>query len=99
VKTITQIYLRPGTPAMYQVNNNDNVAYTKNQLQVVKSDEVQPSTKGQTTFLIDKILSKIKQKGKIYYKVLWDDGSETTEPRSMLMQDVPDLIKDFDKKK
>jgi hypothetical protein len=40
---ITQLYLRPDQPPMYQVNHNENVAYTKNQLQVVKPDEVKPS--------------------------------------------------------
>ena len=98
VQEITQIYLRPGFCPMYQVDNNTNVAYTKNQLQVVKEDEVKPSTKGQTKFIIDKILEKIKKKGKIFYKVLWNDKSETIEPRSLLLEDVPDLINDFDKK-
>jgi hypothetical protein len=99
VQEITQIYLRPGYCPMYQVDNNTNVAYTKNQLQIVKEDEVKPSTKGQTKFIIDKVLEKIKKKGKIYYKVLWDDKSETIEPRSMLLEDVADLIEEFDKKK
>jgi hypothetical protein len=83
---------------MYQVDNNTNVAYTKNQLQVVKENEVKPTTKGQTKFIINKILEKIKKKGKIFYKVLWDDKSETIEPRSMLVEDVPDLINTFEKK-
>ena len=99
VQEITQIYLRPGFCPMYQVDNNTNVAYTKNQLQVVKEDEVKPTTKGQTKFIINKILEKIKKKGKIFYKVLWNDKSETIEPRSLLLEDVPDLINDFDKKK
>jgi hypothetical protein len=35
IHTITQLYLRPGQPPMYQVDNNRKVAYTKYQLQVI----------------------------------------------------------------
>ena len=44
---ITRFYLRPDQPPMYEVDNNSKVAYTKYQLQIVKDDEVKPSTKKQ----------------------------------------------------
>jgi hypothetical protein len=37
-----------------------------------------------------------KKNKKIYYKVQWDDGSTTEEPRDMLYKDVPQLIDDFE---
>jgi hypothetical protein len=41
-------------------------------------------------------LNHFVKKKKIYYKVLWDDGSTTEEPRDMLYKDVPQLIDDFE---
>jgi hypothetical protein len=94
---ITTFFLRPNQPPMYQVNNNNNVAYTRNQLQIVK-DEIQPSSKLQQKFIISKILTKERKKNKIFYNVKWSDNSTTLEPRSTLIKDVPQLIKEFDEK-
>jgi hypothetical protein len=95
---ITTFYLRPDAPPMYQVNNNQNVAYTRNQLQIVKPNEIKPNPKLQTKFIVSKILSKEIIKNKIMYKVRWSDNTETVEPRSKLIKDIPQLIKEFDEK-
>jgi hypothetical protein len=97
IHKITQIYLRPDQPPMYQLDNDKQVAYTKYQLQVVKDDEVLPSTEGQKKFAIKRLLKRFKLKNKIYFEVLWGDGSKTNEPRSSLIQDVPLLIEEFEK--
>ena len=69
---------------MYQLDNNTNVAYTKYQLQTVKSDETIPTTSSQSKFVVKKLLKRFKLKNKIYFEVLWGDDSRTNEPRSSL---------------
>ena len=39
---ITRVYLNPAKPALYKLGDNSNVAFTYNQLQVIKPDEVAP---------------------------------------------------------
>jgi hypothetical protein len=98
VHTITQYYLRPAQPPMYQVDNNTKVAYTKYQLQVVKPDEIAPSTSSQNKFVVKKLLKRLKLKNKIYFEVLWGDNSITNEPRTNLIKDIPLLVKQFESK-
>jgi hypothetical protein len=56
-KPITQIYLRPNQPPMYKIGDNKNVAYTKNQLQIVPVNEIKPSAKLQEKFIINKLIA------------------------------------------
>jgi hypothetical protein len=93
---VTQVYLRPDMPPMYEVDNDDNVAYTRNQLQVVKSDEKRPNKKLQRKIVIGEILERIKRGNRIFFKVLWSDGDITEEPRNKLHEDVPGLIEEFE---
>ena len=95
--TITQIYLRPAQPPMYQLDNNKRVAYTKYQLQVVKDNELPPSTLSQHKWNVKKLLKRFKLKNKIYFEVLWEDGSKTNEPRANLIKDIPDMVNQFEK--
>jgi hypothetical protein len=39
---VTRVYLRPAAPPLYKVGENENVAYTFNQLQPVKDNEIAP---------------------------------------------------------
>ena len=96
-KPITQIYFRPDAPPMYKVGTNDNVAYTKNQLQVVKENETRPNVNLQTKFNVDRLIRRFKKGNKVMFRVRWSDGSETDEPRSQLNKDIPQMIKDFEK--
>jgi hypothetical protein len=96
VRPVTQIYLRPDQPPMYKVGDNGNVAYTKNQLQIVKDNEVKPSNKVQKKFEVEKIIEKFKKKNKWYYKVLWSDGDITEQLKSAFTNEVPDIVKDFE---
>ena len=96
IHTITQFYLRPNQPPMYQLDNDKRVAYTKYQLQVVKSDETVPTTSSQNKFVVKKLLRRFKLKNKIYFEVLWGDNSKTNEPRTSLIKDIPLLIKEFE---
>ena len=96
VRKITQIFLRPNFPPMYKVDHID-VAYTKNQLQEVKGNENVPHSQLQRHYVIDRLLKRYKVRNKIVFDVLWSDKSTTQEPRTNLILDVPDLVKQFEK--
>ena len=105
IRTIERILLRPGYPPMYLLNGDPQTPYTKNQLQVVPEDEEAPPSsviRGQpTTFVVQKILDKKKMKGKIFYKVRWkgfDKSHDSWEPRSNLMEDIPETVKEYELK-
>ena len=73
-------------------------SYTKNQLQVVKEEALPGAPK---KFIVEKILEKKKEKGKIFFKIKWKGfpaDKNSWEPRTQLIKDVPTLIKDFEKK-
>ena len=92
IRQITRLYLRPGQPPMYQVDDNMKVAYSRGQLQVVSADELRPTNQSQHKFIIEKLLKRFKTKNKVYFQVLWD----TNEPRTNLMKDVPELVEQFE---
>jgi len=101
IREITQILLEPGQPPMYLISGIPHVGYTKNQLQVVKSNEKLPSQKHQKKFIVEKLIEKRKHKNKIEYLVKWkgyDSKVNTWEPQTQLKKDVPLLIKQFSKK-
>lgn len=94
---ITRFYLRPDQPPMYQVGGDKKVAYTRNQLQVVKTHALPPTT-GQNRWTIDRLLRRYTKKGLVVFDVKWTDGSTTTEPRKTLIKDVPQMVKDFERR-
>ena len=42
ISTFTRVFILPASPPLYQLDNNDQVAYTKNQLQKVEASEKMP---------------------------------------------------------
>ena len=100
IRTIEQFLLQPGNPPMYKVTGIKNVAYTKNQLQVVSKNEKQPSQKNQKVFIVEKIVDKRKNKNKIEYLVKWKSypsSKNTWELKTSLIKDIPNDIKEFEK--
>jgi hypothetical protein len=65
-------------------------------LQVIKSDEIVPTTSSQNKFVVKRLLKRFKLKNQIYFEVLWGDDSKTDEPRTSLIKDIPLLIKEFE---
>lgn len=72
---ITDIILKPGYPPMYILDNEYNVARTKQQLQIISDLEIAPDIKfvrgKQETFIIEKIINKRRKNNKIEYLVKW----------------------------
>jgi hypothetical protein len=99
IHTITQFYLRPDQPVMYQLDNNDKVAYTKYQLQVVNENEEKPKSTLPQKWVVEKLLKRFKKSNKIYFLVKWKGYDKLTEePRTNLIKDIPELVKDFEAK-
>ena len=93
---------------MYIVDDDDSTAYTKKQLQPVNDNDSQPSDSvilpikkinDQDAYEVEAILDKKKIKNKIHYFVKWkgfNSRSNSWEPRTNLIEDVPDLIKEYE---
>ena len=115
IRTIYQVLLRPDQPVMYIVtkpesDQPDKVAYTREQLQVVKAKEPEPIAsqlnipKNTEGFQVHSLLERKKEKGRIQFKVRWvgypEPKDHTWEPRASLMKggkEVQDMIKAFEK--
>lgn len=105
---ITNYILKPKLPPMYIVDDDDSTAYTKKQLQPVNDNDSQPSDSvilpikkinDQDAYEVEAILDKKKIKNKIHYFVKWkgfNSTNNTWEPRTNLIEDVPDLIKEYE---
>ena len=110
-RTVMKTLMAPNTPIMYLLDDGKGdtdyqVAYTKNQLQIIPPNEKKPDPKkyirgnkqqGVTRFVVEELLERKKEKNKIYFLVKWTgDDTPTWEPRSNLILDVPDMVKDFE---
>lgn len=61
-----------------------------------KIDKVENPIQEPNKFVISKIVSKKKVKGKVFYEVKWKNQKETTwEPESNLMMDIPKMVNKF----
>jgi hypothetical protein len=96
---IKQISLRPNQPPMYLLDEaGPIVAYTKNQLQVVKPSEKGIYKEAIKKYTVEKILGKKVINKKVHYLIKWKhfpDSDNTFEP----IVNIPaQMIKDYNKK-
>ena len=95
--TITRLSLRPNQPPMYMVGDEENVAYTKNQLQVIKANEKPVPEEAKNKFVVETILDKKKEKGLIHFLVKFKNYDATYNkwlPRKIL---PIQMVKEYDK--
>ena len=101
---IEYVLLKPNQPPMYMVDGIDNVAYTKNQLQVVTPNEQKINklnVAGNRRHEIETILGHKIVKKHIEFLVKWKDLPKTQasfEPRSSLIGDIKRLILNYESK-
>ena len=97
---ITDLLLKPGFPPMYLTDSNDNVARTKNQLSVVKNNEIEQNAKyagGDENLdrVIKEILDfrRITRGGKSFqeYKIKWVGYNEPEWVSTNLFNRTTDL--------
>lgn len=105
IRTIREVLIKPGFPPMYLVDGDkgpnkdfEPVAYTRNQLQIVSADEKPPSMdviRGKPDLWAIQTIVRKLDNGK--YLVKWKAGDGTQETRERLEEDVPDMLKEFDR--
>ena len=108
-RVIKELLIKPGFPPMYLLDGNEGklkiqpVAYTRNQLQVIESNEEAPKPsviRGKPKhYIVEEILKKKKVGRKIEYLVKWlgfplDEA--TWVPRTQLLEDVPEIVKEYE---
>jgi hypothetical protein len=93
--TITHVILNPDTPPLYQIDDNGKIAYTIYQLQVVKPNEIKPTSDKDYA---QEIVDKKKVKNVIEYKVRWEKGDFTWMPRQQAIKELPDMVKEYELK-
>lgn len=88
-RTVDNVLLKPNQPPMYMVSGIKNASFLREELQEIKSTE-------QEYYIVQKILKKVSNKP-VKYLVKWKNYKEpTVEPRSSLIKDVPDMVKEFE---
>ncbi len=86
------LYVPPPINYRYMLNDITNASFTETQLR--------PSEAKQEEFRVKKIIGKKKENGVILYLVWWDGykkAESTWEPRTELMEDVPQMIAEYEK--
>jgi hypothetical protein len=108
---IMETLIQPGQPPLYLVDDGKGktdrrAAYTKNQLQVIPSNEKLPDSsiihgqknKGVVRYIVEKLVKRVYIKGRVFFEVKWAGFPQNTlEKRSDLMKDIPDMIKEYEK--
>ena len=96
IKTVTKVLLRPGQPPLYVVDQDDLVAYPKEELQIIDFDNEDNNRDAQTIF----IPKKIKSENETEYQIEWKDFPEpehwTWEPKNKIQEIAPNLILEWD---
>ena len=96
-RTIENILIYPDEPPMYVVSGLPTTAYTKEELQKIPPNEQNPPDSVQERFIVERILDKKRMKGHVYYKVKWQNYKKPTwEPRTVLIEDIPQMIRDYE---
>lgn len=112
IRTIKYVLMKPNQPPLYLLDGNygqlkvQKAGYTRNQLQVVSDNETKPQTaflakEGEQRFEVEKLLERKVEKGTVYFLVKWrgyPKSDATWERRNELVKDVPQLIKQYEKK-
>lgn len=95
VQRITDILLKPGYPPMYIIDDDYNVARTKQQIQIIGNKEMPPNNKfirGKTdTYIIENIINKRKKNNKVEYLIKWKGFDEKTYISSKELDRTKDL--------
>ena len=103
--TISDVVIKPGSPPLYILDDDNTTAYTKNQLQVI-GEEKGPEEKaiarvgkikGVKTYYVQEILDHKTEKKRKYYLVKWKGFKEPTwEPIKIIKEDVPEYVAEYE---
>jgi hypothetical protein len=94
--TISHVILNPDTPPLYLIDGDDHPARSKYELMVSDGKEARPNS---NKAYAQEVVSQKKIDGRLHYEIRWEDGTKTFEPRTEMIKQIPDLIKEFKNKK
>jgi len=103
VRTVERAIVRNGQPILYEISGKNHVWYSRNQLQVIPSNEKIKdidNVENDNNFEIEKIINHEKRDNIMYFKVKWKGYSakyDTWEKRSALFKDVPQMVTNYEK--
>ena len=101
VRKIEVVVLRPAQPPMYIVTGKPQVGYTRNQLQVVGENEVQPTkATPDARWTINRLIDRKKEKGVVLFLTEYKGHKPVWIKRSVLMlsKDGSALVSQYEKK-
>ncbi len=97
IYTIESPLITENKNVLYSIEGIQHTAFTRNQLQVVKSNEQQPPESSIRKFIVEKLLYKKKINNRINNLVIWKHSYRTYwETRIKLLEIAPDLVKDYE---
>ncbi len=88
------LYLSPPINYRYLVSGITNASFTEPQ--------IRPSEAKQEVYKVKDIIDKKKEKGKVFYLIWWQGYKKedaTWEPRTSIIEDAPELVKNYEKSK
>jgi len=94
-RKITDVLI--GNPTVYKVEGLKNTVFSREMLILYKGKKAIPTKQ---LYTVEKITAKRKVNNKIEYQVKWEGypASESTwEPRTTLIDMVPDIVTDYEK--
>ena len=100
IRTVEKIILKAGQPPLYKLSGIDDATYTRERIQVVGKENEEINT-NKEKWIIEKIVKRTTKQGEIFYQIKWKGWAKkhnTEEPREQLMEDVPDMVENYEDK-
>ena len=100
IRTVEKVILKAGQPPLYKLSGIDDATFTRERIQVVGKENEEMNT-NKEKWIIDKIVKRTTKDGEVAYKIRWKGWSakhDTPETREQLMEDVPDMVKNYEDK-
>ena len=95
---IELVKMSPDNPPLYGLEGK-TALYSREVLIPVDDSKIKmPPKHLQAKHVVEKLIGKKKINGKVYFLVKWEGEPETWEPRTTLIKEIPDLIKQYDSK-
>lgn len=92
---IVDYYFSEHQPVMYIVDGFKKNVFTKNELKQI--DEASKQRSEREKYTIERIVAKVKQNGRWFYKIKWQGfPTPTLEPVNIIQEDVPQMVRAFE---
>ena len=100
IRTVEKVILKAGQPPLYKLSGIDDATFTRERIQVVGEENLK-ANENKEKWIIEKIVKRTTKKGEVFYQIKWKGWSKkhnTEEPREKLVEDVPDMVENYEDK-